>query len=125
MDESLKISLMELVMGWREPTSGKERHFLKVIKNEARACTPEEKEWFEWYQRTHSSGRKKVHAVAKTSKITKPIIISAPSQSHKKKMPSRVRKILDQNNKWHIQDSDALHPKRRVSGSYGSGKKSR
>jgi uncharacterized protein YifE (UPF0438 family) len=44
MDDDIKIRLMELALGLQEPISDIEKHFLKVIKNEALACTLEEKE---------------------------------------------------------------------------------
>lgn len=49
MNENLKISLMELIIGLRDPESGLEVHFLKVIKKQARACSAEERIVWSWW----------------------------------------------------------------------------
>jgi len=122
MKQALKISLMELIIGLREPVSGKEKHFLMVIRSQALPCSEEEREWFEWYKKTHHT-EKKNQSETQASKVVQQKSIKVVTQAHKK-IPDRVQMVLD-SHKLHKQDSDALHPKRRVSGSYGSGKKSR
>ncbi len=52
MDQVLKDSLAKLIAGTRQPLNGMEIHFLKVIKGTNLPCTPEEKEWFKWWQAT-------------------------------------------------------------------------
>jgi hypothetical protein len=118
MEENLKISLMELIIGLRVPENGLEIHFLKVIKQKARACSAEEKLWYEWWLSTQKKGLEiqKVKA-ANPKKIRTPI----NNNSERSNIPERAQKILDSIGKF---NSDALS-KRRVPGSYGSGKKSR
>ncbi|CAN1544643.1 hypothetical protein MCEKH45_01944 [Methylophilaceae bacterium] len=119
MDETLKISLMELIIGVREPQTGIEVHFLKVIKKQARACTPEEKCWYEWWLSTQEKGLEVQKVKAKIPKKIKTPIYD--NKSERSNIPERAKKILDSIGKF---NSDALS-KRRLPGSYGSGKKSR
>ena len=42
--------LKDLVNGNREPANGMEKHFLKVVKGNGLACTPELKEWLKWWK---------------------------------------------------------------------------
>ena len=50
MHDDEKESLEELISGFREPNNGMEKHFLKVIKGNGLACTPELKEWLKWWK---------------------------------------------------------------------------
>lgn len=118
MDENLKISLMELIIGLREPATGLECHFLKVVKKQARACSAEEKIWYEWWLSTQEKGLEVQKAKVKNSKKIKDPIHN--NISERSNIPERAQKILDAIGKF---NSDALS--KRLSGSYGSGKKSR
>jgi len=63
MDENLKISLMDLAKGLRAPETGLEKHFLKVLKKQAIACTPEERMWYEcWLSRPNHELPKPIKA---------------------------------------------------------------
>ena len=119
MDENLKISLMELIIGLRVPENGLEVHFLKVIKKQARACSAEEKLWYEWWLSTQEKVLEVQKAKAKIPKNIKTPIQN--NNSERSNIPDRAQKILDSIGKF---NSDAL-TKRRLPGSYGSGKKSR
>jgi uncharacterized protein YifE (UPF0438 family) len=119
MDENLKISLMELIIGFREPENGLEVHFLKVINKQARASFAQEKLWYEWWLSTQEKGLEIQKAKAKISKKIKTPIHNNNSQ--RSNIPERAQKILDSIGKF---NSDALS-KRRLPESYGSGKKSR
>ena len=118
MNENLKISLMELIIGLREPETGLEVHFLKVIKKQARACSAGEKLWYEWWLSTQEKGLEVLKVKAKIPKKIKISILN--NNSERRNIPERAQKILDDIGKF---NSDALS--RRLSGSYGSGKKSR
>lgn len=137
MDDDLKISLTELIIGFREPETGIERHFLKVIKKQALACTTEEKVWYRWWLSTQKIGLEHRKAQIQEDKmanslhsteIEKNLTVQKikrkkPGNSQStsvKRIPARVQKIINQIAKF---DSDALD--RRLSGSYGSGKRSR
>lgn len=69
--------LKGLVNGDREPENGMERHFLKVIKGDGLACTPELKEWYQCWtslkDSTHSQSQllasKSVVILANSTKI--------------------------------------------------------
>jgi hypothetical protein len=50
MTNNFHLRFIQLVSGKREPESGMEKHFLKVIKGEAFPCTKEEKEWFQLWK---------------------------------------------------------------------------
>ena len=54
MDENLEESLKKLVAGLRPPQNGMEVHFLNVIKGKNLPCTPEEKQWYIWWQSYYS-----------------------------------------------------------------------
>jgi hypothetical protein len=74
MEDKQKISLMELVLGLREPETGMEKHFLKVIKGQSIACSPEEKEWFEWWKKTHNKTKETVASKEVVTKVAKPTV---------------------------------------------------
>ena len=131
MEDDVKISLMELLLGLREPTTGIEKHFLKVIRNEARPCNAEEREWFEWWKKTHQPKRipeKSVESTALLDKVqnTPNSSVKTPKKISKRAdktdaMPDRVRKILDKTRANWIGDQKI----KILPGSFGSGKKSR
>ena len=50
MNDDEKEILEELISGFREPNNGMEKHFLKVVKGNGLACTPELKEWLKWWK---------------------------------------------------------------------------
>jgi hypothetical protein len=118
MEDDFKISLMELIIGLREPASGMEAHFLKVIKNEAMPCSAEEKEWFNWWQKTQGKN--------KNVKKLRPSVNPTPLiKNNSQEMPERILKILAKTAKIANKSSDLLDSKKRYQGSYGGGKKSR
>ena len=41
--------ILDLAEGCVDPENGMEKHFLRALKGEVRACTPEEKEWVAYY----------------------------------------------------------------------------
>ena len=134
MNENLKVSLMELIIGLREPESGLEIHFLKVLKNQARACTLEEKDWYEWWLSIQEkTSERKTLKQKVTQEKTSNLEILPIRQSQKTKaisthskikgkIPARAQKILDSFKK---NNGDSLMLSKRLSGSFGSGKKSR
>ena len=63
MDENLEESLKKLVEGLRPPQNGMEVHFLNVIKGKNSPCTPEEKQWYSWWQTYYSQPKHDVVSV--------------------------------------------------------------
>jgi hypothetical protein len=50
MKPDLIARLKNLLDGTNEPLNGMEKHFLKVVKGNGLACTPELKEWLKWWK---------------------------------------------------------------------------
>jgi RNA polymerase-binding transcription factor DksA len=57
--------ILDLAEGHVDPENGMEKHFLRTLKGEARACTPEEKEWVAYYHTQLNAPRKKKETEAK------------------------------------------------------------
>lgn len=74
--------LKDLVNGNREPENGMEKHFLQVIKGDSRACTLEEKDWYDWWKGLESPNFE-AHAIPK----------EVVSNNTKKKEPMAIVKI--------------------------------
>ena len=72
----------DLVNGNREPESGMEKHFLKVIKGDGLACTTELKEWVKCWK-----------DLEKTSSATHEIPKKSAEKKLKKKEPMAIIKI--------------------------------
>ena len=99
MDELLKVSLTNLIAGTRPPSNGMEKHFLKVIKGTNLPCTPEEKEWFQWWQATKNYSNSRIDNRNISTSAIKPTqnglqkLIEAREKFRSKRLDSNIVKV--------------------------------
>ena len=66
MSDSTQKRIRDIAEGRVAPANGMEKHFLRVLKGDARPCSPEEREWVSYYNAQLTTPQKKKQANVKS-----------------------------------------------------------